>query len=364
MSARRIVPGLLVGVLAVAAAVVVGVALAGLLAWLGLTETPVRVLGPWLAGLGLLGGWRQEVTSDVAGGIDWSTWAAGAPLLVTVAAVGVVGAAARRGTLDGVGGLAAVLGAASASAVLVATSVASTTTTNDAGSVTRTEGLTLWWTGGTRPGTVTGCVLLVGAAVLVGTRGRRWWAGGRAVALGLLVWPGLALSLALSAAVIWLTSSPSVGVALAALYPLLGTAALLALGGAPAQVGLTRISPQPYELSTWSAGPLAVAGGVLGVLVVAVLVGLVLRWRRHAGATLAGVSATAALALAITWAMATTVDVPDALGGVTRVATNPVAGAAVAGAMAAVALVVRGRRPVPVAPATERVGARSGPPEP
>jgi hypothetical protein len=215
-----------------------------------------------------------------------------------------------------------------------------------------------------RPGTVTGCALLVAAAVLTGTVAHRWWVSGRAVALGLLVWPGLALTLALSAAIVWLTSSPSVGVALLALYPLVGPAALLALGGAPAQVGLTRISPQPYDLTTWSAGPLALAGGLLSAVVVAVLVGLVLRWRRHAGPAVAGVSVTAALALAITWAMATTVDVPDPLGGVTRVATNPVAAAAVAGAMAVVALLVRGRRPVPVAPSTHEVGTRGGPPEP
>ena len=61
-----------------------GVAIAWLLAALGLTETDTLRLGSWLAGLGLLGGWRQTVTSDVAGGLEWSTWAAGAPLLITV----------------------------------------------------------------------------------------------------------------------------------------------------------------------------------------------------------------------------------------------------------------------------------------
>ena len=75
------------GLVAVAVAVVVGIAIAAILGALGLTtSSPVR-LGEWLAGTGLLGGWRQVVSSDVNGGLGWSTWAAGAPLLVTLVAV-------------------------------------------------------------------------------------------------------------------------------------------------------------------------------------------------------------------------------------------------------------------------------------
>jgi hypothetical protein len=335
--------GALAGVTAVAAAVLVGLGLAGLLGWLGLTDTPAVTLGLWLAGLGLLGGWRQDVTSDVAGGLQWSTWAAGAPLLVTAAAILAVWAFARRGQLRAVGAVAAVVGAAGAALLLVVASEQSTTVANEAGSVTTTEGLTVWWTGGLRPGTVTGCALLVGIVVLVQSVGRRWWASGRAVAFGLLVLPGLVVTLGLAAGAVWLTSAPAVGGALAALYPLVGTAILLAVGGAPSELGLTRISPEPYDLSTWSVGPAAVAGGILAVLLVAAVVGLVLRRRRHTGSAVAGITATAALALFLTWAMATTVDVPDSLGGLTRVATNPVLAAVVAAVMAAVALLVRGR---------------------
>lgn len=342
-SGQRIALGLLAGVGAVGAATLAGLGLAGLLGALGLTDTPARVLGPWLAGLGLLGGWRQDVSSDVAGGLTWSTWAAGAPLLVTGAAGLTASVVVRRARLGVPGVVVAVLASAATAALLTALSEQSATVTNAAGSVTTSMGLTWWWTAGLRPGTVTGAALLVAGVALVQSVGRRWWDAGRALALGLLVWPGLLITLALAAGAVWLTSTPAVGVALAALHPLLGTAVLLALAGAPAQLGLTRISPEPYVLSTWSAGPLVVVGGLAAALVVAVLVGLVLRWRRHGGSPGAGVAVTAALALVLTWAMATTIDVPDALGGLTRVATRPLPAAVAAAGMAVVALVVRGR---------------------
>ena len=119
---------------------------------------------------------------------------------------------------------------------------------------------------------------------------------------------------------------------------------LLAAGGAPGEGGLTRITPEPYVLSTWSSGLLIGLGGMAACLLLAALVGLVLRVRRHRGSFAAGVTVTAALAAFVTWAMTTTVDVPESLGGLTRLSAQPLASAVVAGVMAGVALLVRGSR--------------------
>jgi hypothetical protein len=352
------------GLLVVALAVVTGVALAGLLAVLGLTDTSPWALGPWLAGLGLLGGWRQDVTADVAGGIGWSTWAAGAPLLVTITVAVLVALLVRRLGLEPVGVLVAAAAAGAAAALLVAVSTRTTTTTSDAGTVEAVHGLTWWWTGGVRPGTVVGALLLVATVGLVHVVGRRWWDGGRGVAYGLLVVPGVLLTVAAAAGAWWLTSSTAVAVSLAALYPLLGTVLLLSLGGAPAQLGLTRITPEPVVLATWSTSPLVLVGGLVAAGAVAVLVGLVLRSRRHVGSFASGVSVSAALALVLTWAMATTVDVPDSLGGLTRLATSPVIAAGVAAGMAAIALLVRGRSGALRPPGPPGPGSPPPPPDP
>ncbi len=347
MRAGALVRGALVGALAVAAAVLVGVAIAWLLGTLGLTDTDTLRLGCWLAGLGLLGGWRQAVTSDVAGGVEWSTWAAGAPLLITGAAALVVALLARRMAVGppGVAGMG--VGAGGTAAVLVVLSQRTVSTTNEAGTVDVTEGLTWWWTGGLRPGTVTGAAALVVLVALVSTVGARWWRGGRAVAQGVVIVPGLVITAIAAAGAAWLTSSPSVGVALAVLYPLLGSAVLLAVGGAPGEGGLTRITPEPTVVSTWSSGPLVGLGGLAACLLVAAVVGVVLRVRRHRGSAMAGITATAALAAFVTWAMTTTVDVPESLGGLTRLSANPLASGLVAAVMAGVAVVVRGSRAGP-----------------
>ena len=195
MRAGAVARGVLVGALAVVTAVLVGVAIAWLLAALGLTETDTLRLGSWLAGLGLLGGWRQTVTSDVAGGLEWSTWAAGAPLLITGAAAVVLAVPLRRMRVGLAGVAGAGLGAGGAAAALVALSQRTLTTTNEAGTVDVTEGLTWWWTGGLRPGTVTGAAALAVLVGLVSTVGAPWWRGGRAVAYGLVVVPGLLITL-------------------------------------------------------------------------------------------------------------------------------------------------------------------------
>jgi hypothetical protein len=344
MRAREVARGVLVGALAVVTAVLVGAAIASLLSALGLTETDTLRLGSWLAGLGLLGGWRQTVTSDVAGGLEWTTWAAGAPLLITGAAAVVVALLIPRMRLGLAGVAGAGLGAGGAAAALVALSQRTLTTTNEAGTVDVTEGLTWWWTGGLRPGTVTGAAVLAILVGLVSTVGAPWWRGGRAVAYGLVVIPGLLITLIAAAGAVWLSSSTAVGIALAVLYPLLGSAVLLAAGGAPGEGGLTRITPEPYVLSTWSSGLLTGLGGVAACLLLAALVGIVLRVRRHRGSFVAGVTATAALAGFVTWAMTTTVDVPESLGGLTRLSAQPLASAVVAAAMAGMTLLVRGSR--------------------
>jgi hypothetical protein len=332
----------LVGAGAVVVAVLVGVAIAWLLVTLGLAGTDTVRLGSWLAGLGLLGGWQQTVTSDVAGGLEWWTWAAGAPLLITGAAAAVVALLIRRMRVGLAGVAGAGCGAGGAAAALVAWSQRTLSTTNEAGTVEVTEGLTWWWTGGLRPGTVTGAAALAVLVGLVSTAGATWWRGGRAVAYGVVVVPGLLITGIAAAGAAWLTSSTAVGVALAVLYPLLGSAVLLGVGGAPAEGGLTRITPEPYGLATWSSGLLVALGGIAVCLLLAALVGLVLRLVRHRGSRGVGVTATAALAGAVTWAMTTTVDVPESLGGLTRLSANPLASCVVAGVMAGVALLVRG----------------------
>ena len=60
------------------------------------------------------------MTSDVAGGLEWATWVAGAPLLITVAAAAARAALTRRLHLGPQELAAAVVGAGAASAVLVA----------------------------------------------------------------------------------------------------------------------------------------------------------------------------------------------------------------------------------------------------
>jgi hypothetical protein len=342
MNVRAVARGVLVGILCVVLAVGLGFLIAFVLGRLGLTGTDVQLLGPWLAGLGLLGGWRQTVTSDVAGGLEWSTWAAGAPLLITGAAAAAMATLTRRTHLGSAGVFGAGVGAGGASAVVVAVSQRTLTTTNDAGTVDVVEGLTWWWTAGLRPGTVTGAVLLIVGVGFVASRGERWWREGRAVAHGTVVVPGLLFTLVVAAGAVWLTSSTAVGVALALVYPLLGSAALLSLGGSPGEAGLTRITPEPYPLSTWASGPVVALGGIAACLIVAGLVGLVLRWRRHRSSALAGVTATATLATCVTWAMTTTVAAPESLGGLTRLAANPLASGLVAAAMAGIAVLIRG----------------------
>ena len=102
---------------------------------------------------------------------------------------------------------------------------------------------------------------------------------------------------------------------------------------------------------------IALTSGLV-VIVLAVVVGLVLRARRHAGSWLDAVTVTAATAAFLAWATDSVVDVPAALGGQTRLAVNPLAAALVAAVLAAIALLVRGRpreAPLPAERATVEV---------
>ena len=347
-----LVRAVVAGVAAVAVATVTGVAIAALLGLLGLTtSSPVR-LGEWLAGTGLLGGWRQDVSSDVNGGIGWSTWAAGAPALVTLAAMLTTALLARRTEAARAGwltALTAAAGAAIACVPLVALSQVSHTTTNSAGTVKVAEGLTWVWTSGVHPGTLIGAAILVGGTWWINTAAIDWWRGGRPLAYGLLIVPGLVLTLIGGAALYYLTSSIAVGIATVLLFPLLGVTALLGIGGAPAYFGITRISPVPYDLWTWKSSLLYGAGGLILVLVIAVLVGLVLRLRRNQCGWLAGLTVPVAVAGFLAVVTNSVIVVPAALGGPTRIAVNPLAAILVAAVMAAVALLIRGRRRTVVA---------------
>ena len=337
---RDAINAFLVGVLAVALAVVIGAAIAYGVGYVGLTDTGFLRLGSWLAGLGLLGTWRQEVASDVAGGIGWTTFAYGVPLLVTGFVALFVAWRARRSKAWTA--VPAALGAAAGGALLVAASTTQVTESNAAGSVTTTQGLTWLWDGG-HLGTVTGAAILVAAVWLINTVGLRWWRSGRGVALSLLVGLGLLLTAAVVAGVVYLTSSTAVGVAVALFYPLAGTLLLFGAAGVPAEVALTRLSAQPYALSSWDQGLVYGFGGVVLVGLLAAGVGLVLRLFKHRSTWLGAVTVTAALAAFLAWAMNSAISVPDSLGTDSMVSVNVLVTAGVGAVLGAVVRFFAGR---------------------
>ena len=144
----------------------------------------VGLTGHRVPPFGTLAGWSRpardlaaEVASDVAGGIGWTTFAYGVPLLVTGFVALFVAWRARRSKAWTA--VPAALGAAAGGALLVAASTTQVTESNAAGSVTTTQGLTWLWDGG-HLGTVTGAAILVAAVWLINTVGLRWWRSGRA----------------------------------------------------------------------------------------------------------------------------------------------------------------------------------------
>lgn len=336
--------GIAIGLIAMACATVAGLLVAAVLVGVGVTTTPVLPLGVWLAGAGVWGGWQQGVTSTMANGAGWSVWVAGAPLLVTAAA-GLPAAALFRRWRPGIAGaMVAALTAAVATVGLVAISGRSNTTANAAGAVTVDEHLTWWWSGGTHPGTVIGAAALLLIVGLATTVGRPWWDQARRVAWAIVVIPGLILTVVAGAVAFWFTSSGSAAIALVILYPLVGSLALFAGGGVPVEFGLSRVSPEPFVLSTWSQGFVVAAVAVLAALVVAVVVGLVLRLRHVDCPMWTGVIGTALFAGWLAALMNTAVDVPAALGAQSTLSVNPLGAAAVGAVMAAAALFIARRR--------------------
>jgi hypothetical protein len=328
------------GALAVGLAVAVGTAIAYALSHLELTDTALWPLGGWLAGVGLLGTWQQVVSSDVAGGIGWTTYASGVPLLVTGVAWLFIGWRARHSPVWAV--LPASVGTAAASVLLVAGSAGRDTVSNTAGSVTTTESLTWVWADN-RPGTLTGAVLLVAVVWLLNTVGLRWWRSGRGVALSLLVGLGLVLTGAAAYGAVYLTSSNAVGVALALLYPLLGSLVLLGASGSPVHAGLTRLTPDPVTVSTWEQSWLYGVGGLLAVVALSLLVGLVMRLVKHRSTWLGAVSVTGVLAAFLAWATSSSVVLPEALGRVSTIGVDPPQAAAAGAVLGAVVRLAAGR---------------------
>ncbi|MEI6622595.1 MAG: hypothetical protein WCP28_11880, partial [Actinomycetes bacterium] len=114
--------------------------------------------------------------------------------------------------------------------------------------------------------------------------------------------------------------------------------------GAPAQVSLTRITPDPIGLWSWSGSVVAGVVGVVGLVVIAVVVGLVLR-RRHLHCQQVQIVVGVGLAAAaITWAQSFRVDPPNALGAPTAGVVAWWAAAIIGAVMALIATLVAGNR--------------------
>lgn len=330
------------GLVGVVVAMVVGTLLAAFLSATGLTTTSPWLLGRWLAGGGLLGGWRQDVTADVGNGISWTVTAAFAPLLITACVWLTVGAFARGRTISGWAGVAAAAGgAAVGGGLLVLISGVENSTVNAAGTVTASEGLTAVWTSGSHPGVIVGAAVLAAAAWASRTVGRGWWRAGRGLVIWFVIVPGIVLSLVASAATWYLTSSVAVAASLFLLFPLLGALAVPALAGAPVSVSLTRLTPEVVHVDLWGRGLVVGCGGIVVLLVLAAVVGFVLGRRGHVGPWVPAIVVVAVAFAFIAWAQTFNVHVPAGIGAPTIAAVSvPVAALAGAG-MAVVALTVR-----------------------
>ena len=138
---------------------------------------------------------------------------------------------------------------------------------------------------------------------------------------------------------------------------LAGTLALFGLGGAPVEAGLTRLTPEPLVVSTWSQGLLYGVAGTVAALLLAALVGLLMRPFKHRSTWLGAITVSAAVAVFLGWAMGSQVLVPEGLGAPSTLWVNPLAAAAVGAVLAAVTRFVAGppralATPAPAAPAS------------
>ena len=108
---------------------------------------------------------------------------------------------------------------------------------------------------------------------------------------------------------------------------------------------------------TWSESLVYGIGGTVAALVLALLVGLVMRLFKHRSTWLGAITVTAALAAFLGWAMSTVIDVPPALGADTKVWVNPLFAAGVGAVLGLVTRFFAGRpkdaprEPAPTAPA-------------
>lgn len=342
------VTGGLVGLLVVGVAVLAGLGLAAGADVVGVDlREPTRYAGPWLGGLGLLGGWQREVVTTVPAGGGFTETLRLVPLLVTVLAVGAGVWLARRRAPHRVlpGAVVAAGAAAVAGEVLAAASVMTTARSNAAGSVEVVRALHPAWTA--LGAGLMGALAFTWGACPPDAAWRRPWRDARA----LLVWPGLALTVLVAAAVtVLLLPGASAPAVLLAVVPLLGSLVVLGAAGVPLTVDVSLVTADPVRLSTVGVSPLVLAGGVAAALALAVVVGAV-RGRREPrrGWTAVGGTALSAgvVAASIAWVTAVVADLPAGLGGqvVVQAAVPPAALAGVAlGAVAGLVAVRSGNR--------------------
>ena len=118
---------------------------------------------------------------------------------------------------------------------------------------------------------------------------------------------------------------------------------VLGIAGAPVEVSLTRLTPESLSLMTWSESLVYGIGGTVAALVLALLVGLVMRIFKHRSTWLGAITVTAALAAFLGWAMSTVIAVPPALGADTKVWVNPLFAAGVGAVLGLVTRFFAGR---------------------
>jgi hypothetical protein len=337
VAGRQVLVGALAGVLGVVAASVVGVGLAAAAGAAGLSQTPVRELGSELTALGLLGEWQQRVTSTVAAG--WDVQLRLAPLLVTAAFVLVVAQVARRAGSTLAVALSAALAAGLASTVVVALGTTVVSTTNEVGAVEVT-------TGPRRLATALGVAVLAAlavAALRLPSEGP--WAEGRRDAVAVLVWAPLVLTALAGAALVYLTSSPSLAAAVVVVLPLIGSQLLLMLVGAPLQLAIPRLTDGVTTVWTPAVGVVTALGGLLLAVLVVVAAASVRRRHGRRSARAVGPAALwgAAIGLVLSLAAGAHGSMPDGLGGVLVVAVPWWAAAVAGAALAAVGSWLAGR---------------------
>ena len=333
------------GLLAVAVTAFAGLIVATILRAVQLTDTSLWLLGSWLTGGALLGGWRQEVTSTLGPSFGWTVTTVGAPLLLTVLFWIVLGMVAQRSPTAAVpAALLAGLGAAVGGLALSLTSHTSETVTNSAGAVKTTEFLPLWWTSGSRPGVVVGAFLLGAVCWFVNAQLRGMWLAVRPYVVGLLIIPGLVVAVVAGAGLGYLVSNWWAILVIPLLIPMLGVSVLSGAAGAPTSVSLTRITPEPIGIWSWGDSVLAGLVSVALLVVISVIVGLLLRRKQRHGEQLIIVVGVALTSAAITWSQSVQIEPPNALGAPTQLTVAWWAAAIIGALMALVATTVAGNR--------------------